>query len=185
MGVSFAAGRGSAEATSRMGCGAAAAVGAAESVAPMHAAKPLPKVGDDARDDGLLLFRAGGETPKALRLASLLRIEEITLEQIEQMDGKPVMLYRGAPLPLHLCGAILAGERRFVLIATHEGRMCGFIADAVIDTVEETPALDRARARPGVLGVATVAGRPLEIIDAAHYVKAASTRLPSSTRSAA
>ena len=161
----------------------AAAVGAVESAEPARAAVPLPKLG--GRGEGLLLFRAGGETPKALRLASLLRIEEIVPGQIEQIDGKPVMLYRGAALPLHLFGEALPGARRLVLIATHDSRMCGFLADAVIDTVDEMPALDRSLAGPGLLGVVTIDARPVEIVDAAHYVKAASTRLPVPERSAA
>jgi two-component system, chemotaxis family, sensor kinase CheA len=163
----------------------AAAVGAAQLVAPARPATPLPKLGGSARGDGLLLFRAGGDTPKGLRLSSLLRIEEIAPGQIEQIDGKPVMLYRGATLPLHRFGDAPAGIQRFALIATSDGRMCGFLADAVIDTVEEMPALDRALAGPGVLGVATIAGRPVEIVDAAHYMKAASTRVPAPERNAA
>jgi two-component system chemotaxis sensor kinase CheA len=163
----------------------AALVGTVESGEPVRAAVPLPKLGGGAHGDGLLLFRAGGETLKALRLASLLRIEEIAPGQIDRIDGKPVMLYRGAALPLHLFSAMPAGECRLVLIAAHEGRMCGFLADAVIDTVDDIPGLDRALAGPGILGVATVAGRPVEIVDAAHYVKAASTRLSAPGRSAA
>jgi two-component system chemotaxis sensor kinase CheA len=163
----------------------AVAVGATESIEPVRAAAPPPKLGGGVRGDGVLLFRAGSETPKALRLASLLRIAEIAEGQIEQIDGKPIILYRGAALPLHLFGAMKTGARRFALIAAHEGRMCGFLADAVIDTVEEMPALDRSLAGPGLLGVATIAGRPVEIVDAAHYVKAASTRLPAPERSAA
>ena len=120
-----------------------------------------------------------------MRLASLLRIEEIAPEQIERIDGKPVILYRGAALPLHFFAAAPTGERQFVLIAGHEGRMCGFVADAVIDTVDDMPALDRSLVGPGLLGVATIAGRPVEIVDAAHYVKTASTRLPAPERSAA
>jgi two-component system, chemotaxis family, sensor kinase CheA len=155
----------------------AAAVGAAQLVAPARPATPLPKLGGSARGDGLLLFRAGGDTPKGLRLSSLLRIEEIAPGQIEQIDGKPAMLYRGATLPLHRFGDAPAGIQRFALIATSDGRMCGFLADAVIDTLEEMPALDRALAGPGVLGVATIAGRPVEIIDAAHYTQNAGIRL--------
>jgi two-component system chemotaxis sensor kinase CheA len=163
----------------------AAVVGAVENAEPARAAAPLPKLGGGARGDGLLLFRAGGETPKALRLASLLRIEEIAPGQIEQINGKPVILYRGATLPLHVFGEMLPGVQRLALIATHDGRMCGFLADTVIDTVEEMPALDRSLAGPGLLGVATIAGRPVEIVDAAHYVKAASTRLSAPERNAA
>ena len=163
----------------------AAAVGAVESAEPARAATPLPKLGGGNRGDGLLLFRADSETPKALRLASLLRIEEIAPGLIEQIDGKPAILYRGTALPLHLFGEMLPGARRLVLIATHDGRMCGFLADSVIDTVEEMPALDRSLAGPGLLGVATIAGRPVAIVDVAHYVKAASTRLATPERSAA
>jgi two-component system chemotaxis sensor kinase CheA len=163
----------------------AAAVGAVESLEPVSAVAPLPKLAGNVRGDGLLLFRAGGDTPKALRLASLLRIEEITPDKIERIDGKPVILYRGAALPLHLFDARPTGDHQLVLIAAHEGRMCGFLADAVIDTVDDMPALDRSLAGPGVLGVATIAGRPVEIVDAAHYVKAASTRLPAPERNAA
>ena len=163
----------------------AAAAGRVESVEPARAATPLPKLGSAAGRERLLLFRAGGEPPKALRLASLLRIEAIVPEQIEQIDGKPVILYRGAALPLHLFGAIPTGEQSLALIAAHDGRMCGFLADAVIDTLDEMPTLDRTLARPGVLGIAVIAGRPVEIVDAAHYVKAASTRLSARDRSAA
>ena len=163
----------------------AAAVDAVEGAEPVRPAAPLSKVGATAGGDGLLLFRAGGETPKALRLASLLRIEKIAPGQIEKTDGKPVMLYRGTVLPLHLFGTRSAGDGRFALIAAEDSRMCGFLADAVIDTVDEIPALDRSVASPGVLGIATVAGRRVEIIDAAHYVKAASTHLPPREQNAA
>jgi two-component system chemotaxis sensor kinase CheA len=163
----------------------AAAVGTVESADPASPATAPPKLGGEACGDGLLLFRAGDEMSKALRLASLLRIEEVAPEQIEQLDGKPVMPYRGATLPLHLFGAMPTGERRLVLVAVDDGRVCGFLADAIIDTVDDWSALDRAWARPGVVGVATIAGRPVQIVDAAHYVKAASTRLPEPERSAA
>ncbi|HEY1506941.1 MAG TPA: chemotaxis protein CheA [Stellaceae bacterium] len=163
----------------------AAAVGTMESAEPARAPTPLLELGSGVRGDGLLLFGAGGETPKALRLASLLRIEEIAPEQIEQIDSKPIMLYRGAALPLHLLGAMPAGERRLVMIAAHEGRMCGFLADAVIDTVDHATMLDPSTTRPGVLGTATVAGRQVEIVDAAHYIRAASARLLAPARGAA
>jgi two-component system chemotaxis sensor kinase CheA len=164
----------------------ATALGTVESVEPAGAATPLPRLGAGAGagGEGLLLFCVG-KTRKALRLASLLRIEEIAPEQIEQIDDQSVMLYRGAALPLHSFGAVPAGKSRFVMIAAHEGRICGFLADAVIDTVDDVPALDRAPAGPGALGVATIAGQRTEIVDAAHYMNAASTRLPGAERSAA
>jgi two-component system chemotaxis sensor kinase CheA len=163
----------------------AAAVATVATMEPRRATTPLPKQEGGARRDGLLLFWAGGETPKALRLASLLRIEKIAAEQIAQIEGEAVMLYRGAALPLHLFDGVPASEERFVLIAAHEDRICAFLANAVIDAIDEMPVLDSTAAAPGVLGVANVAGQPVEIIDAAHYAKAASTRLLGLERSAA
>ncbi len=163
----------------------AAAIGAAGAIEAEYAAAPLPKLDDRARGDGLLLFRAGGDTPKALHLSSLLRIEEIVPRQIERIDGKPVVMYRGAALPLHLFGPVPDSGKLPVLIAAHDGRMCGLLADAVMDTVDELPALDVSLAGPGQLGVATIGGRPVEIVDPAHYTKAASARMAAPERSAA
>jgi two-component system chemotaxis sensor kinase CheA len=162
----------------------AAAVGVAENGEPSRTMAPT-KLGNVPRGEGLLLFRAGGETPKALRLASLLRIEELAPGRIEHIDGKPVILYRGATLPLHVFGAVPAAERQVALIAVHDSRVCGFLADAVMDTVDDMPPIDRALASSGVLGVATIAGQPVEIIDAAHYTQAAGVKLPAAERSAA
>ena len=162
-----------------------AAVVAVERVEPVRAAAPLSTLGDGARGDALLVFRAGGETPKALRLSSLLRLEKIAPGQIEEIDGRPVMLYRGAALPLHLFKSLSASDQRFVLIATHEGRICGFLADEVIDTVDQMLWLDSTMAGPGALGVVTVTGRPVEIVDVEHYMKTASTQLSARNRSAA
>jgi hypothetical protein len=51
--------------------------------------------------------------------------------------------------------------------------------------VDEMPALDRSVASQGVLGVATVAGRQVEIVDAAHYLAAASAPVTPQEQSAA
>jgi two-component system chemotaxis sensor kinase CheA len=157
----------------------------AETVESVPISMAVPNHAPRARDEGLLLFRAGGGITRALRLGSVLRIEEIEPDQIERIEGQAVMPYRGAALPLHLLGAMPQSERRLVVIVAHDGRMCGFLADTVIDTVDHKPALDRSRAGPGVLGAATIAEGAVEIVDAAYYTKAASTRLPPPKLSAA
>jgi two-component system, chemotaxis family, sensor kinase CheA len=166
----------------------AAAVGTVESVDALRApAAPLPKLGGFSRGAGLLLFRAGSEVPKALPLASILRIEAIDADQIAQIDGKPAMTYRGLQMPLHVFGAVSSGAaKRPVVIVAHAERMLGFLVDAIIDTVEEAPVVDRSPARAGLIGVASIAGRPTEIIDVAYYTAATGARiLPGAARSAA
>jgi two-component system chemotaxis sensor kinase CheA len=161
----------------------ATAIGVADSSEPSRTMVP-PKLGNLPRGEGLLLFRAGDETPKALRLESLLRIEELAPGRIEYINGKPTILYRRAMLPLHAFGAVSATERYVALIAVHDGRVCGFLADAVMDTVGDMAPINRALASPGVLGVATIADRPVEIVDAAYYAKAG-VKHPAAERSAA
>ena len=48
----------------------------------------------------LLLFRAGGEAPKAVPLSLVARLEEIDLKTVEYSDGMPVVQYRGKLMPL-------------------------------------------------------------------------------------
>ncbi|HEY3917828.1 MAG TPA: chemotaxis protein CheA [Stellaceae bacterium] len=145
----------------------AAAVGTVESVEPPRAAPPL-RHNAVPRSGGWLLFRAGADTPKALPLAAILRIEEVAPRQIEWIESQPVMLYRGATLPLHSFGILdHAPGKQCVVVVEQSGKTGGFLVDEIIDTVDETPVLDRTLARPGVLGVAMMGGRMTEILDIA------------------
>lgn len=150
----------------------AAAVGAAESIETPPPTQPLKREALQQRG-GLLLFRAGTDTPKALPLAAILRIEEIAPHQVEWIESRPVMLYRGATLPLHSFGIIdHAPDKQCVVVVAHDGKTRGLLVDEVIDTIDGTPVLDRSLARPGVLGVAMIAGRMTEIVDVAHDMPA-------------
>jgi two-component system chemotaxis sensor kinase CheA len=164
----------------------AAAAGVVETDEPARAPAALPKLDKEASGGGLLLFRAGTATPKALPLAAILRIEEIAPERIERVDGRPMMLYRGAALPLHELGCGSPdNERRPVLVVAQDGKVFGLLVDDIIDTVDAAPVLDRAPARPGLLGIATVVGRLTEIVDIAHFAAADSVDMPLPARSAA
>src|SRR5690606_32914055 len=65
--------------------------------------------GADSEKVSLLLFRAGGATPKAVPLALVARLEEIDVTAIEYADGRPVVQYRGTLMPL----VPAEGEPRF------------------------------------------------------------------------
>ena len=165
--------------------GLAAAVGAAEAIELAPAVAPVPQLGAAARGSSMLLFRAGGSA-KAIALTSLMRIEEVPAQAIEQIDGKPALSYRGRFLPLHIFGALdpLAGKQ-YVVIADQGGKSIGFPVDDILDSVDENLVLDRAMARPGLLGVALLGGRLTEIIDVGHYAALRGVdRLPA-TKSAA
>src|SRR5262249_14488051 len=48
----------------------------------------------------LLVFRAGGNEPKAVPLSLVTRLEEIEVERIESSNGRPMVQYRGKLMPL-------------------------------------------------------------------------------------
>jgi two-component system chemotaxis sensor kinase CheA len=164
----------------------AAAVGAVETIEPPRAVAPLPKLGGAARGTGMLVFRAGSESAKAIPLAAILRIEEVALSTIEQIDGRPAMSYRGSFLPLHVFGTSVSGRaKQRIVIASQDGKTIGFPVDEILDTIDESLVLDRALARPGLIGVGMLAGRLTEIVDVAHYAAAKGIDTPPPARSAA
>ncbi|HLI22842.1 MAG TPA: chemotaxis protein CheW [Stellaceae bacterium] len=163
----------------------AAAVGTAESGEAALSAAPVSALGTASRGASMLVFRAG-DSAKAIPLASIVRIEEVGMREIEQIDGKPALSYRGRFLPLHVFGALgHPANKRRVIIAEHDGKSIGFPVDELLDTVDESLVLDGSMARPGLLGVAALGGRLTEIVDVAHYAATRGAPLPIATRSAA
>jgi two-component system chemotaxis sensor kinase CheA len=131
------------------------------------------KLAPIVRRGGLLLFRAGDGVVKAVTLASVTRIEEISADQVEWINDAPVLHYRGAPMPLVAATGTVSFEprrKRPVLILAHQTRTIGLVVDEVLDAVDETPTIDSGLARPGILGTAMIAAKLVEIIDAAYYL---------------
>jgi len=121
----------------------------------------------------LLLFRAGGEGPKAVPLALIARLEEIELERVEQSNDKPVVQYRGKLMPLvtidpsYTIGT--AGRQPVLVFADREHTM-GLVVDEILDIVEEELAVELVAERPGYIGSAVIAGKATDVIDAGYYL---------------
>ncbi|MGQ0662552.1 MAG: hybrid sensor histidine kinase/response regulator [Pseudomonadota bacterium] len=131
------------------------------------------------RRDGriaLLVFRAGGEAPKAVPLALVARLEEVKAEAIEFSDGKPVMQYRGQLMPLVRAEpsyAMKTEGRQPILVFTDGGRSMGLLVDEIVDIVEENLSVELVANRPGLVGSAVIAGQATDVIDTGHYLKQA------------
>ncbi|HTI85473.1 MAG TPA: chemotaxis protein CheW [Alphaproteobacteria bacterium] len=121
----------------------------------------------------ILLFRAGGNTPKAVPLSLVARLEEIDVAAIERSNGMPVVQYRGQLMPLVTVNdnaAIKDTGRQPVVVFTDDSRSMGLIVDEITDIVEDTFALELASGQPGVVGSAVIAGKATEVIDVAYYM---------------
>ncbi len=122
---------------------------------------------------GVLLFRAGSESPKALPLDSIARIEEVPLSRIEYAEGRAVMAYRGQTMTLMALDphSNLRGEgRRPLLVFVNEGRFAGIVVDEILDITNCVLEIDRDTNRPGIVGTAVIGGIVTDVVDAGHYL---------------
>ncbi|WP_299816297.1 hybrid sensor histidine kinase/response regulator [uncultured Roseibium sp.] len=121
----------------------------------------------------LLLFRAGAPEPKAVPLSLVTRLEEFEVSKIERSNGRDLVQYRGALMPLVY---INEGDRHKIegtqpmLVFSDAGRSMGLVVDEIVDIVEDRMNIEVGSERPGVLGSAIVKERATEIIDLGFYL---------------
>ncbi len=124
----------------------------------------------------MLLFRAGGQDPKAVPLGLVARLEDLARDRIEFSAGQPVTQYRGKLMPLvPLSGAIdPAAERHAVLVFSDSSgtqeRSMGLVVDEIVDVVEDHLHIELSGDRPGLLGTAVIAGKATDVIDIGHWL---------------
>jgi two-component system chemotaxis sensor kinase CheA len=125
---------------------------------------------------GLILFRAGSETLKAVPLKLITRLEEVAADAIERADGRTVLQYRGALMPIiHAAGdyAFKAEGKQPILVFSRDNRAIGLAVDKIVDIVHEPVTIDLATDHSGVIGAAIIRGKATEIADISHYLGAA------------
>src|SRR6266851_3615235 len=121
----------------------------------------------------LLLFRAGGEGPKAVPLALIARLEEVELDRVEQSNDKPVVQYRGKLMPLVTIDpsyTIAKTGRKPVLVFADREHTMGLVVDEILDIVEDELAVELVTERAGYIGSAVIAGKATDVIDAGYYL---------------
>jgi two-component system chemotaxis sensor kinase CheA len=154
----------------------------------------------------MLLFKAGNGAPKAVELEHITRLEHVESSQIEIMEGRAALQYRGKLMPILTVNGDFSGllaasseETRIqpLLVFTGEGYAMGLAVDEIVDVVEDYMTIELSADRPGIRGTAIVAGRACEIVDVDHYhlrglaehqrhpVSNASNEKPASERTAA
>ena len=131
----------------------------------------------DGDQEAMLVFRAGSDSPKAVPLSLVARLEEVDVSTIEYAEGRPMVQYRGNLMPLltvdpHL--QLKTEGMQFVLVFADGDHVMGLAVDEILDIVETELNLElTADMRNGRLGNAVVAGKITEIIDVAHYLRLA------------
>lgn len=124
--------------------------------------------------EALLVFRAANDALKAAPLAAVSRIEEVGSEEIERVDGRAVIQYRGRLMPIMGVDARPApswegGARRPLLVFAQEDRAVGLLVDEIVDIVDSSAAAELNANGEGALGSLIVAGRATELVDVSFY----------------
>ncbi len=125
----------------------------------------------------LILFRAGSGALKALPLSLISRIESVKNKDISTSDGQWVVMHRDALMPvIDLCETGFdrsARDQWPVLVVGVGGEPMGLLVSEIVDIVESFLDIEIAGITPAVIGSTTIRGEAAEVLDLAHYMKAA------------
>lgn len=129
----------------------------------------------DSEREAMLVFRAGGRTPRAVPLSLVARLEEIPVESVEFSDDMPVVQYREQLMPLAIMDGCRMREegRQSVIVFSDHDRSMGLAVDEIIDIVEDQVEIELVSGVKGIVGTAVIAGRATEIVDVSHYLSRA------------
>jgi two-component system, chemotaxis family, sensor kinase CheA len=153
--------------------GIAEASGGAANTDSAAAAEASVAVGQENQRVTMLVFRAGADTPKAVPLSLIARLEEVDGGTIEFGDGRPVVQYRGKLMPLITLDPSYSAKREGrqpILVFTDGTRTMGLLVDEIVDIVEDRLQIEMSGKRQGYLGSAIVAGKSTDIVDTAHFL---------------
>jgi len=128
-------------------------------------------VGNDK--ESMLVFRAGSKNQKAVPLALVARLEEVDVDTIELSDGKHMVQYRGALMPLIMAHPDMKFReegRQPVLVFSDREYTMGLAVDEILDIVEEELTIKLASDKPGVVGSAIISGKASEVVDVSYYL---------------
>ncbi|MBB5751051.1 chemotaxis protein CheW [Prosthecomicrobium pneumaticum] len=124
----------------------------------------------------LLLFRAGAQGIKAVPLSLVTRLEELDASNLEELDGRPVVQYRGTLIPVLYANAEVerrTSGRQPLLIFSEGTQTIGLVVDEIVDIVETELRLQLSPATPELIGGAIINGIATEVYDVGHFMGAA------------
>lgn len=126
--------------------------------------------------DTFLLFHAEDETPKAVPLSAVDRLEKIDMSTIEFSDGLARIQYRNTLIPLVSLSSSysLSREgRKPVLVFSNNKHSIGLVVDQILDIMEDVMDIKIKASGAGKIGSVILNGQATDIIDVEHYIQMA------------
>ncbi|MEM6664803.1 MAG: hybrid sensor histidine kinase/response regulator [Pseudomonadota bacterium] len=136
-------------------------------------ADDMARVQGDSKSVSMLLFRAGSPEPKAVPLSLVTRLEEVSVEEIEHVNGRDMVQYRGTLMPLIYVSESATRKtegQQPLLVFSDQDHAMGLVVDDIVDIVDEPLNIEIASDTPGTLGSAIIKGRATEILDTGYFL---------------
>jgi two-component system chemotaxis sensor kinase CheA len=146
----------------------------ADSKADIAAKAALAYAAQGLQKTSLLLFEAGNQTPKAVPLSLVARLENIDLAKIERSGGQMMVQYREQLMPLvPFDSSIVVGSKgeKPVLVFSDKKRSMGLIVDKIIDITEEHIDVQLDGGQRGILGSAIIDNKATDVVDVGHFLQ--------------
>jgi two-component system chemotaxis sensor kinase CheA len=132
-------------------------------------------------DRQTLLIVTVGNRRLAIRLALVSRLEEIPRADIEAADGREVVQYRGAIMPLLRLGSLLGIPEEDgavecplqVVVHSDRNRSIGLVVDRIVDIVETTVEATRPAQNAHLSASAVIHQRITDLIDMPSLIRCA------------
>jgi two-component system chemotaxis sensor kinase CheA len=122
----------------------------------------------------LLVVDLGDSRRFALPTSMISRLEKVTTDSIEYADGREVIQYRGAIMPLMRLSEVFGGcestdahadELQIVVYADQDFR-CGLVVNRIVDIVETELDLSKSRgAEDNLLGTSVIQERVTDVLN--------------------
>ncbi len=128
----------------------------------------------DERRMRFLLFKAGDNTPKAVPLALIVRLEEINANDIEISNGSHVLQYRDRLMPLISVQGFLEfepGVQKSVLVFQQGREYVGLVVDEIIDVVEDKLDIKMNTSTGGSYGSMVIAKHTTDLLDIDYFIQ--------------
>ena len=121
----------------------------------------------------MLVFKAMDDTPKAVPLGLIARLEEVDLTEVEVSNGEYVVQYRGQLMPLVRMDPDKTLEqegRQPILVFADGDQTMGLVVDEIVDIVDAQMKIELGSERPGFIGTGVIDSKATDIIDASFFL---------------
>jgi two-component system chemotaxis sensor kinase CheA len=127
----------------------------------------------DEDEINFLMFKTNSETPKAIPLELVSRLEEIDYSKAELSAGGKVIQYRDNLMKLISIddgGEVPSQGVKDTIVFADRGHVMGVLVEKVLDIVKEKMEIKSSSSKEGILGSMIINGITTEIIDVSYYI---------------